>query len=294
MRRDAQAPPPARRPAAVRRSTGARRPGIEATGARPDSSWMNTGRIRSSARQARVRASGGGRNRRGACAGDGCTGRPLPAPERDKPILPAGVALGWRSGDRMSNNPAMASQLSRPLAQEPESFVHSLLAAQDISTLACHRRAPAAARSACARRSWSGTTSRAPRRRCTPPTTCRPTPATLALLEPARRQGGRAQRTDDAGARALVQVLAQNTGLWVALSVQLRPGARRPRLAGEDRAAVGALPVAAVHPAPAGGRRAPGQRRAPAARAVRDLRHRQLRPQHRRGAVAACTRSSAA
>jgi diguanylate cyclase (GGDEF)-like protein len=121
----------------------------------------------------------------------------------------------------------MASQLKRPPALDSESFVHSLLAAQDISTLAFiaarqlhglglrrvqllwnHEPSPQAA--------LHSSDDVAPER------------ATLELLDAARRQGGRAQRTDESGATQMLQVLAQNTGLWVALVVGLEPGRADP------------------------------------------------------------------
>ena len=121
-------------------------------------------------------------------------------------------------GDQMSNNPAMASQLSRPLAQEPETFLHSLLAAQDISTLAViAARQLQALGLRQAQLIWNHEPS--PSAPLHTSNDVLPDPATLALLEQARRQGGLAQRTDEAGTVHWVQVLAQNTGLWVALSV---------------------------------------------------------------------------
>ncbi len=50
-----------------------------------------------------------------------------------------------------------------------------------------------------------------------------PDASTMALLESARRQGGRMQQVDGSGVVHLVQVVAKNTGLWVALSAQLDP-----------------------------------------------------------------------
>src|SRR4249919_2216784 len=130
-------------------------------------------------------------------------------------------------GDRMSNNPAMASQLSRPLAQEPESFLHSLLAAQDISTLAyIAARQLQALGLRQAQLIWNHEPS--PSAALHTSNDVPPEPATLALLEAARRQGGRAQRNEDNGAVACVQVLAQNTGLWVALSVTCDPARTDP------------------------------------------------------------------
>ncbi len=127
----------------------------------------------------------------------------------------------------MLKNPAITSQSMRPLAPEPESFVHALLAAQDIATLALvavrqlqnlglrqvqlvwnHAPSPSA-----------------------PLHTSNDTPpdaATMALLEAARRQGGHAQRSDETGFVQCVQVVAQNTGLWVALSVGYEPARADP------------------------------------------------------------------
>src|SRR4249919_1811062 len=129
-------------------------------------------------------------------------------------------------GDLMSKNPAMASQLSRPLAQEPESFLHSLLAAQDISTLAFIAvRQLHALGLRQAQLVWNHEPS--PSAPLHTSNDVPLDPASLALLETARRQGGRAQR-DESGAVHLVQVLAQNTGLWVALSVSFDPARADP------------------------------------------------------------------
>jgi diguanylate cyclase (GGDEF)-like protein len=122
----------------------------------------------------------------------------------------------------MSKHPAAASQILRPLAPESESFVHALLAAQDIATLAAvavrqlqllglrqvqllwnHEPSPQAP---------IHSSDGAP-----------PDEATLSLLEAARRQGGRAQRHEGDANVHSVLVVAQNTGLWVALSVHFDP-----------------------------------------------------------------------
>jgi diguanylate cyclase (GGDEF)-like protein len=122
----------------------------------------------------------------------------------------------------MPNKPASTSQLPRLPSTGAESFVHSLLAAQDISTLAFiaarqlqalglrqvqlvwnHEPSPSAP---------LHTSDDAP-----------PDAAMLALLEGARRQGGRSQRTDEHGVVHLVQMVAQNTGLWVALAASYDP-----------------------------------------------------------------------
>jgi diguanylate cyclase (GGDEF)-like protein len=117
----------------------------------------------------------------------------------------------------------MASQFIRPFALESESFAHSLLAAQDISTLAF-----VAARQLNelglqqAQLIWNHlpsvqgdlhTSNDVP-----------PDAATLSLLETARRHGGKAQQVDALkGSTHVVQVVAQNTGLWVALSAHYDP-----------------------------------------------------------------------
>jgi diguanylate cyclase (GGDEF)-like protein len=121
----------------------------------------------------------------------------------------------------------MGSPLSRPLAPPPESFVDALLGAQDIRALAAIAAAelralgvdevllvwndvpgdPASLRSSAGQA---------------------PDPATLALLEAARRQGGRVQQATEGGGQHLVQVLAQNTGLWAMLSVRFDPARADP------------------------------------------------------------------
>src|SRR5207342_518560 len=126
------------------------------------------------------------------------------------------------AGDRMLNNPAMASsKLNHPLA-EPESFVHSLLAAQDISTLAV-----VAARHFHAlglrqvQLLWNHEPS--PQAPLHTSNDVPPDAPTLALLDAARRQGGRGQATEDGGIDRIVQMVAQNTGLWVALHASYDP-----------------------------------------------------------------------
>ena len=117
----------------------------------------------------------------------------------------------------------MPSPKNRPFVQQPESFVHALLGAQDIAALAFiadgHLRRMGLRDT---RLIWNHTPG--------DPAdvhTSNNTPATereLELLDAARRQGGRAEAPDPAsGATHLLQVLAQNTGLWVALSAQI-PG----------------------------------------------------------------------
>ena len=111
--------------------------------------------------------------------------------------------------------------LNRPLAPEPPDFVHALLGAQDVSTLAYlavdylrslgpqdlqllwnHAPGPAAAVHS------SDDTA--------------PMDGAEALLEQARRAGGRAQSVPDATGQVLrVDLLAQNTGLWIALVARL-------------------------------------------------------------------------
>ena len=112
----------------------------------------------------------------------------------------------------------MATKLKRQFVQESESFVHSLLDAQDIATLAA-----VATRQLVAlgfyevQLLWNqlpGDMGSLQTSTLQPPD-----PGTLGLLESARRLNGLSQRTDPAsGAVQLVWVVAQNTGLWVALS----------------------------------------------------------------------------
>ena len=112
----------------------------------------------------------------------------------------------------------MATKLKRQFVQESESFVHSLLDAQDIATLAA-----VATRQLIAlgfyevQLLWNqlpGDMGSLQTSTLQPPD-----PGTLGLLESARRLNGLSQRTDPAsGATRLVWVVAQNTGLWVALS----------------------------------------------------------------------------
>ena len=117
----------------------------------------------------------------------------------------------------------MARQIDRPFALESESFVHSLLGVQDIPTLAfIATRQLLDLGLQQVQLLWNllpndlghpHTSTDAP-----------PDAATLGLLETARRQGGTAQLTDAvSGAVQVVQVLAQNAGLWVALSARFDP-----------------------------------------------------------------------
>jgi len=117
----------------------------------------------------------------------------------------------------------MATKLKRQSVQESESFVHSLLDAQDIATLA-----------AIATRQlqmlglyevqllWNQLPGDMGSLRTS--TQRLPDPGTLGLLESARRLDGQSQRIDPAtGAVQVVWVVAQNTGLWVALSAHFDP-----------------------------------------------------------------------
>ena len=117
----------------------------------------------------------------------------------------------------------MASQITRPFAVESESFVHSLLAAQDISALAfIATRQLLDLGLEQAQLIWNhlpGVQASLHTSNDVPPDA-----ATLALLDAARRQGGRAQQSDPHSELVhIVQVVAQNTGLWVALSARFHP-----------------------------------------------------------------------
>ncbi len=115
----------------------------------------------------------------------------------------------------------MPSPQNRPFVQEQESFVHALLGAQDISTVAFiadgHLRRMGLRD---VRLIWNhapGDPGHFHTSNDTPPTT-----RELELLDAARRQGGRTEVLDAAtGSTQLLQVLAQNTGLWVALSARI-------------------------------------------------------------------------
>ena len=115
----------------------------------------------------------------------------------------------------------MSSTLNRPFAQEPESFVHALLGAQDISTLAFiaagHLRRLGLHD---LRLIWNHAPGDMTSLHTSNDTA--PTEHELTLLEAARRQGGRAESADASGVTLhQLQILAQNTGLWVALSARL-------------------------------------------------------------------------
>ena len=116
----------------------------------------------------------------------------------------------------------MGSPLSRAVPPETESFVDALLGAQDIATLAfIATRELRASGLSQVQLVWNHLPSDPGSLRTS---TDQPADAaTLALLDSARRQGGRAQQADPAGGVHLVQVLAQNTGLWVALSLRMDP-----------------------------------------------------------------------
>ncbi|MEO8161074.1 MAG: GAF domain-containing protein, partial [Arenimonas sp.] len=120
------------------------------------------------------------------------------------------------------NNQAMASKSKRPQAPEQESFVHSLLAAQDISTLAVIATRQA---KELGLRQVQLIWNHEPSAEAALHTSddAAPDPAVLALLEVARRQGGHAQVAAEAGSVRMVQVVAQNTGLWVALAASYDP-----------------------------------------------------------------------
>ena len=114
----------------------------------------------------------------------------------------------------------MATKLKpkRAFAHESESFVRALLDAQDIATLAT-----VATRQLVAlglyqiQLIWNQTPGDMGSLHTS--TALPPDPGTLVLLESARRLDGQAERFDPAsGAVQLVWVVAQNTGLWVALS----------------------------------------------------------------------------
>lgn len=117
----------------------------------------------------------------------------------------------------------MGSPLSRAVQQETESFVDALLGAQDISTLAfIATRELGALGLSQVQLVWNHLPSDSGSLRTS--TDQAPDAATLALLDSARCQGGRVQQADPAGGLVhLVQVIAQNTGLWVALSVRMDP-----------------------------------------------------------------------
>ena len=123
----------------------------------------------------------------------------------------------------------MASQMNSPLEQDPESFIDSLLAVQDISTLAfIGSRQLLELGMQQVQLIWNHLPSDPGSLRTS--TDLAPDAATQALLEAARRQGGKAQLANPAtGMVHLVQVLAQNTGLWVALSAHFDPAQVDPQ-----------------------------------------------------------------
>ena len=126
----------------------------------------------------------------------------------------------------------MSIQLNRVVAQETESFVDALLGAQDVSTLACiASRQLTALGLQQVQLIWNHLPSDPASLRTS--TDVDPTAETLALLESARRQGGKMQLTDqNTGSVHVVQVIAQNTGLWVALSAHFNPLQVNPAWAG--------------------------------------------------------------
>ena len=110
---------------------------------------------------------------------------------------------------------------SRPTLPEPPGFVHALLGAQDMATLALvavdYLRALGP-------RDVQLVWNHAPGRTAELHTSDDrpPHPSALALLEQARRQGGRADMPHPDGDGTLrVDLLAQNTGLWIALATRL-------------------------------------------------------------------------
>ena len=112
-------------------------------------------------------------------------------------------------------------KLNRPRLQEkPESFVHALLGAQDISTLAfiavSHLRAMGLRE---LQLFWNHSPGTQADLHSSDDQA--PAPAVLALLESARRKGGRADHAPGPEGTLRVEVLAQNTGLWVALATRL-------------------------------------------------------------------------
>ncbi|MEO7252246.1 MAG: hypothetical protein ABIW30_06535, partial [Arenimonas sp.] len=122
----------------------------------------------------------------------------------------------------------MASQLHRPLAKEPESFVDSLLGARDIPALAAiATRQLDAVGLQQVQLLWNELPGDSGNLRTS--NQAAPDVQTLALLEAARLQNERVQRTDASGLLHVVQVLAQNTGLWVALSARIDPSRVSPQ-----------------------------------------------------------------
>ena len=122
----------------------------------------------------------------------------------------------------------MASQLHRPFAKEPESFVDSLLGARNISALAdiatrqLHDLGLQQVQLV-----WNELPGDSGNLRTS--NEFAPDAQTLALLESARLHNERMQRTDASGQLHVVQVLAQNTGLWVALSARVDPSRVSPQ-----------------------------------------------------------------
>ena len=131
---------------------------------------------------------------------------------------------------------AMASQLNRPFVQEPESFVHALLGAQDISTLAFvadgHLRRLGLRE---LRLIWNHAPGdRAPAHLQRQPPDRRALELARSRAAPGRPRNGLDPATwrDAAG----LQVLAQNTGLWVALSARIPVRRTATGLAGRKSA----------------------------------------------------------
>jgi hypothetical protein len=117
----------------------------------------------------------------------------------------------------------MSSSLPREAPPATERFVDGLLGAQDLTTLAwLADRELQGHGLAQVQLLWNHLPGEAASIRSSSGQPVEP--ATLALLETARRQGGRVQQTDPAtGIAHVVQLLAQNTGLWIALSARLDP-----------------------------------------------------------------------
>ena len=118
-------------------------------------------------------------------------------------------------------------KLDRPLTPEPQGFVHALLGAQDMATLAYvaveHLRALGPSH---VQLVWN----HAPGDPQLHTSDDQPAAApVMQLLEQARRHGGRADMPHPDGHGTLrVDLLAQNTGLWIALATRLAGTAPPP------------------------------------------------------------------
>ncbi len=124
----------------------------------------------------------------------------------------------------------MATKLKpkRPFAHESEPFVHALLDAQDLDTLATVATSKLLALGLYQiQLIWNQTPGDMGSLKTS--TDLPPDAGTLGLLESARRLDGQAQRIDSAaGSVQVVWVVAQNTGLWVALSAHFDPANADP------------------------------------------------------------------